>query len=197
MQRVYWLLYRGARIYWAVARPHTFGALVALWRGDRILLVQSSYAPYLSLPGGYLKRGEDGRTAAVRELREELGIDVAMDDLLLSMDLTHGWEGKRERVQIFSMELERDPLIQIDHREIVRAAFYSPEEVEVVPVFAPIRDLVARRCRLRSSAGLTSGSAADHVLGSGTIEGPIFGQTEGGSNESGASGARKVRDADT
>ncbi|HEU5156085.1 MAG TPA: NUDIX hydrolase [Streptosporangiaceae bacterium] len=50
-------------------------ALVALWRGDRILLVFDRHRQRWELPGGMIDPGETPRRAAVRELREEAGID--------------------------------------------------------------------------------------------------------------------------
>lgn len=44
------------------------------------LLVRHSYRPGWSLPGGGLARGEDPPATAVREMREELGVEVELGD---------------------------------------------------------------------------------------------------------------------
>ncbi|QCH14409.1 NUDIX domain-containing protein [Synechococcus sp. CB0101] len=53
-----------------VVKPRTRGALVALWCQGRVLLVQASYRRELSLPGGWIDRGEAPEQAARRELFE-------------------------------------------------------------------------------------------------------------------------------
>jgi 8-oxo-dGTP diphosphatase len=51
-------------------------ALVALWHGDRLLLVFDRYRQCWELPGGMIEPGETPRQAAVRELREEAGFQT-------------------------------------------------------------------------------------------------------------------------
>jgi 8-oxo-dGTP diphosphatase len=51
----------------------------ALVDGDRVLVAQRSGGPYdgcWEFPGGKVERGEDDLAALVREIREELGVDV-------------------------------------------------------------------------------------------------------------------------
>jgi ADP-ribose pyrophosphatase YjhB (NUDIX family) len=52
------------------------GALVLTRRA-----IEPGYGRWV-FPGGYVDRGEEVRTAAVREAREEAGIDVAIDGLV-------------------------------------------------------------------------------------------------------------------
>src|SRR5688572_2284870 len=102
LDRLYRIAYRGAyqmmRVYWGVRRPDTHGALVAIWHDGKILLVKNSYLKYYSLPGGYVRSGETGKQAAVRELLEEVGVGVTEDKLTLALDVSHEWEGKHDHV---------------------------------------------------------------------------------------------------
>jgi 8-oxo-dGTP diphosphatase len=62
-------------------RPH-LGVSVAIWRDGEVLLIKRGRAPYAgwwSFPGGGVELGERLEEAARREVREEAGIDVAID----------------------------------------------------------------------------------------------------------------------
>jgi 8-oxo-dGTP pyrophosphatase MutT (NUDIX family) len=49
----------------------------------RVLLVEPAYKPSWEIPGGTVEDGEAPRTAAAREVREELGLDLPVWDLLV------------------------------------------------------------------------------------------------------------------
>lgn len=146
---LYRLAYRGAykmmRTYWGLIHPTSHGALVALWYQGEILLVQNSYVPYRSLPGGYVQKSETGRDAAVRELREETGVNARPYDLRLALDQWHEWEGKREHIEIFELDLKEPITITVDNREVIEAAFVSPERALSLNLFPPLRQVIKRR----------------------------------------------------
>jgi 8-oxo-dGTP pyrophosphatase MutT (NUDIX family) len=143
------LAYRNAyqlmRIYWAIRHPAVHGALVAIWHDGKILLVQNSYVSYRSLPGGYVHSQESGRDAALRELREETGIRATSADLKPVIDEHHEWEGKREHIEIFDLDVTERPRIEVDNREVVQAAFFAPQEALKLELFPPIRRVIERR----------------------------------------------------
>ena len=143
----YRVAYRLMRTYWAVRRPSTHGALVSLWHNGELLLVQNSYVPYRSLPGGYVGRAETSRQAAIRELREEIGISARPEELEKVFDEVKEWEGKKDHVEIFALELNRRPEIRIDQREVVAAGWFSPEQALTLNLFPPIRKIIEQRQR--------------------------------------------------
>lgn len=51
---------------------------------DELLVVQEKFAAFTQwkLPGGYVDPGEDLWTAAVREVKEETGVDTEFDSLV-------------------------------------------------------------------------------------------------------------------
>jgi 8-oxo-dGTP diphosphatase len=146
---LYRVAYRGAyrmmRVYWKVMRPQVHGALVAIWHHGEILLVKNSYVPYYSLPGGYVQHGETGRAAAIRELIEETGIRASASDLRLALDQQHQWEGKREHIEIFELEVSTRPTIKVDNREVIAATFFPPRKALELQLFEPLRKVVEKR----------------------------------------------------
>jgi len=151
-QAAYRVAYRMMRTYWAVRKPSTHGALVSLWHEGQILLVQNSYVPYRSLPGGYVARAETSRDAAIRELREEIGIHARAEELEKVFDEVKHWEGKRDHVEIFALELSRKPEIRIDYREVIAAGWFSPEQALTLNLFPPIRTIIQARQAAKAAA---------------------------------------------
>jgi 8-oxo-dGTP diphosphatase len=133
------------RTYWKLRHPTTHGSLVALWNGGEVLLVRNSYVPYYSLPGGYLRRGETARDAAVRELLEEVGVSAAPDQLVPVLDRTHEWEGKLDHVEIFALDVPFRPDVGVDHREVVEASWWQPERALSLELFPPLRSVLEQR----------------------------------------------------
>lgn len=88
-----------------LVRPHTHGALVAIWDGPRLLLVKASYRKTLSLPGGGVNSGETPRQAAVRELGEELGVWVRQEDLGQPWSVSELSNRGRNTVWIFPINM--------------------------------------------------------------------------------------------
>jgi ADP-ribose pyrophosphatase YjhB (NUDIX family) len=144
-QLAYVCAYRLMRAYWKIAHPTTHGTLVALWNRGEILLVRNSYVRFYSLPGGYLRKGESARQAVLRELSEEVGVSARDEDLTFELEETHEWEGKLDHVQIFGVELAERPTIAVDQREVVEAAWWSPERALSLELFPPLRRVLENR----------------------------------------------------
>ncbi|HEX4700186.1 MAG TPA: NUDIX hydrolase [Actinomycetes bacterium] len=70
---------------WQATLPRKrMGAGVLVRDGDdRVLLVEPTYKPDWEIPGGTVEVDESPRTGCAREVREELGLDLAVGRLLV------------------------------------------------------------------------------------------------------------------
>ena len=88
------------KAFWFVRRPKTFGAhAVALTRGKRLVLVKLRYASGWRLPGGGRGAHEDPRDAALRELREEIGL-TSHGAVQLACELEESVDFKRDTASV-------------------------------------------------------------------------------------------------
>lgn len=124
----YKLAHAGMIVFAFVFRPAVRGVNVAIWQKGALLMVKNSYRSGYTLPGGYLKPGESPKAAAVRELREEVGVFAYPNQLRHARQYRFMAFYKRETVDIFEMTLRDDAALTIDNQEVVWAGFMSPEK---------------------------------------------------------------------
>ena len=111
--------------------PRRPGVAVVIWHDKQVLAVQHSYIRGLGLPGGAIDAGELPKEAAIREMQEELGLDISSDDLQPC--------GSRRNTEVYRIELKALPDIHVGNREIIEAFFMDPEElISRVPRYADI-----------------------------------------------------------
>lgn len=107
---------------WRLWRGRNFGgAFVAIRAPDDVLVVRHSYRPRLDFVGGGIERGESAREAAVREVREELGIAPPPSALREVGRVRRGFRPVDEVDTLFEWRVERLPTHQVDGREVVWA----------------------------------------------------------------------------
>jgi len=120
----YRLAYRLLALAALVRPPRGQGAKAVLVCGGEVLLVRHTYGPdRWELPGGGVHRGEEPLAALRRELREELGIEVAQATLLSTEP---GPERLRHhRMHLFRVEIE-EPRLRPDPVEIAESRWFAP-----------------------------------------------------------------------
>jgi ADP-ribose pyrophosphatase YjhB (NUDIX family) len=89
--------------------------------GGDVLLLKHSYGPNVwGLPGGGLKSGEDPAQAALREVREELGVTLAK--LTPVAVIAEEISGAPHTAHLFTAVCDQQP--KPDQREITEARFF-------------------------------------------------------------------------
>ena len=134
-----------ARAWWHLRRPHHEGALVAIYVGQSLLLLKSSYRTEWGLPGGSVRAGETPEAAARREMEEEIGL--SSPPLLPTRSVAGTWDGRKDRVHFFELRLDCLPELRLDNREIVAAHLASPEELPRFAVTSPVAVYLGRDVR--------------------------------------------------
>jgi 8-oxo-dGTP diphosphatase len=125
----YRLAYRLLQVWWFVRWPEGHGAAVAVWQGDRLLMVRTSYRPELDFPGGAIDRGEAPLAAAVRELREETGLRAETAELAAAGEFR--FVDNRRRITAHLFEWRPDGPVEptADRREIVWTGFVAVDRL--------------------------------------------------------------------
>lgn len=67
---------------WLLPTSQVAAGMVFTDTNDRVLLVKPTYNEVWHLPGGVVENGESPADAAVREVREELGLEVVAGCML-------------------------------------------------------------------------------------------------------------------
>jgi 8-oxo-dGTP pyrophosphatase MutT (NUDIX family) len=142
--RAYRLAFRLQRLYWWLFRPKIEGAYVAVWLGDRLLMIENSYRKRLSLPAGGLARGEAPVEAALRELREEVGIRARPEQLHFVAEIVSKVGYAEDHAHFYELLCDETPAFVIDRHEVVWADFMRPEEALEAGVVDVLRQYLLR-----------------------------------------------------
>jgi 8-oxo-dGTP pyrophosphatase MutT (NUDIX family) len=130
--------YRGLQLVWTVRPPRKRGVKCVLTDRDQVLLVRHTYGHRKwDLPGGSPKRHEPALSAAHREMREELAIDIAAFTEL--GELAGNRDGRRASVYCFQAEIGA-PVITIDRGELAVARWFQRTQLptDLGPYVRPI-----------------------------------------------------------
>lgn len=87
------------------------GVGVIVWRKDQVLLVQRGRPPrqgQWGLPGGVVELGETVAEAALREVREETGLEVELGEVVTVVDLIERDEDGAIRHHYALVEMDAD-----------------------------------------------------------------------------------------
>jgi 8-oxo-dGTP pyrophosphatase MutT (NUDIX family) len=131
----FYILWPGLYIYFRLNYHRT--RVIIRCKSEVLLIRDSTRYGYddrsWSLPGGGIGRSEEDSVAAVREVREELGIVLEPDTLTHLGERIITSEGISYLAQYYVVDIIRKPQLQLDSREVSGAAWYRLNEVSSLP----------------------------------------------------------------
>lgn len=109
----------------------------------RFLMIKQSYSEFWTLPGGILKRGEEPKDGAVRELKEETGLEIAKENLSYVGYLPQNRYGAR--MHIFSSHFDSSSVsrIIIKTAEIEQAALICVQDLGLYTIDPYAKDVLS------------------------------------------------------
>ena len=115
---------------WRLIRNAPCAGAVIVGRDGRLLLGKRAKDPFRGwweVPGGFVERGEHPAEATVREVREELGIDVVLTGLV-GIYLEQSARGESLQVTVYEATTEAVRCTP-DPAEVTDWRWFAPEDV--------------------------------------------------------------------
>ena len=104
---IYKLTHPFFRLYWRLFRPKTSGARALVLHDGKILLTKNINSGHWSFPGGKVDYPETPESCVVRELKEELDLDIEKTEFKLG-EYVSAREGKTDTIHIFVISVASD-----------------------------------------------------------------------------------------
>lgn len=126
---------------------------VGVFCQHRLLLIQrslsDSYPGLWNLPGGKAESGERPEDTALRELREETGIDASVSSPILTglARRITSYETDRGRVTLFLAIMRTLPWIRLESVEVLGFGWFDLDSVAALPKLGMAPGLAVREYR--------------------------------------------------
>ncbi|MDI2124890.1 NUDIX domain-containing protein [Yinghuangia seranimata] len=138
---------------WYAQLPSAYVAACAFFTDERghVLLVKPNYRDRWLFPGGHAEEDEFPHVACAREVREELGLDVPIGDLLVVHWSPSAPPRPRPMVTwVFDggvLDAARSPEIRLQEDELDASAFFEPKEAADLLGYTGVRVAAAFEAR--------------------------------------------------
>ena len=118
---------------------HALAFALILDRAGEVLLVRHNYeGRFYALPGGAVERGELPQEAAVREIREELGVDAC---ILRLLSLNSFVLEDRYQAHVFRAEITQGVPTCPTTSEIAEVGWFDPAQLPQ-PVYSTVENAI-------------------------------------------------------
>ena len=136
---IYKIYYKLHLVYCFFFRPNVQGSYCLIYVGDQVLIIKNSYKSDWTIPCGRIDRGESPLEAAIREVKEEVGLILQKEKVKFLKVILNTTEYKKDHIHLYEYRMEVIPEVIIDDREVVDFQWIKVSDVETMPLFFPIK----------------------------------------------------------
>ena len=136
----------------------TVGALIKNREGKVLLCESYKWPGIYTVPGGHVDLGETFEEAIVREIKEEVGLDVKVVELISIQQVIYPkefWKKAHFIFLDFLCSVENDQVMKLDQNEIQSVIWVEPKEALNLNIDRYLRHFLLRLLD-RSAPFLTS-----------------------------------------
>ncbi len=138
------------------------GAVVYAYEGDELYLafVHDVFGHW-TLSKGKLEEGEDAQAGTIREIKEEMGIDIELEDELASNEYvaSHPEEGKiRKQVKYFLGKAKYEPLTLGSSGGLDKAQWFKAQDILTLNFYNDILPIVTKAMNILNTKKMMGGS---------------------------------------
>ncbi|MBF8984096.1 (deoxy)nucleoside triphosphate pyrophosphohydrolase [Lutibacter sp. B2] len=119
----------------AILQNHKGEILIARRKKGKVL------EGYWEFPGGKIEKGESSEQSLVRELKEEMNIEIEVSEYV--GENIHRYENQTIRLLAFKGEIVSGEIELVDHDKYVWVDLYELRKFELAPADIPIVALLA------------------------------------------------------
>ena len=125
----------------------TVGALIQREDGHVLLCESHKWPGLYTVPGGHVELGETCEDALVREIKEEVGLDIKENDLVSIQQVIYPGEFHRKAHFIFFdylCSVNGNQQVKVDEKEIQKTIWISPKDALNINIDRYLRHFLMR-----------------------------------------------------
>lgn len=125
----------------------TVGALIRREDGNVLLCESHKWPGYYTVPGGHVELGETCEQALIREIKEEVGLDINVINLVSIQQVIYPQEFHRKAHFIFFdflCSVDGRQQVKVDEKEIQQTIWISPNDALNVNIDRYLRHFLMR-----------------------------------------------------
>ena len=139
---LYIIYYKLHLVYCFLFRPKVEGSYCLIFVDDYLLIIKNSYKTYWTVPCGGINKGEEPIDAAIREVEEEVGLNLEAQRVSFIKVILNTTEYKKDRIHLFNYRMNSFPEVKIDDKEVVDYKWVKVSDTKDLPLFHPIKQFL-------------------------------------------------------
>lgn len=138
-----WIIASAGLLFYPLGMRTIQVSAAVIKSGDRILATERGYGAYKGhweFPGGKREAGESGDEAVIREIREELGVQIAVDSLLGTIE--HGYDDFHLIMDCYICHIVEGRITLMEHEAMRWLSSDELDGISWLPADMKVLDLI-------------------------------------------------------